>query len=396
MLKKIVLIVGVVIVIAVVILGYLMFQSSTPLSKIQATEHLEKYFSKIAKSSGKDNFSGAQVQVFSGGKDLNFTFSGGAGRRIDSLEAQTPFHVASVGKLMTSTLIYQLIDENSLAFDQPIAEVLPGEMLENLFVFEGKDYKDSVTVEQLLAHTSGVADYFGGPVKSGMIMAEHLSSNPDTLWTPQSLLAFSKDNQVAVNAPGKGYHYSDTGYVLLGFIVEEVTGQSFEAALMARIFEPLKMDHTYMALCQDPIVDTKSPIADLWLNGAELGDGNSLSVDWAGGGLISTLDDLSSFSLALHGGKLIGETSLKNMFSDRHKFEQGIFTGAGGMTVHFEKFFPLLKLPKVNGHIGILSTHVFYDASTDTHIVMNFGSTDKMVASFTALIEIMNTLLRIR
>ncbi len=406
--KKMLMIFGGISVLLVVVVAVLGFLSSTPLTKAQATEHLNNYFSKIAEKAGKegnDHFSGVQVQVLSRGKDLNFSYSSGIGKRLegsidannlDGLTAETPFHVASVGKLMTATLIYQLIDTGKLTLDQPVESILPEAMLDKLFVLGEEDYRSQVTIEQLLAHTSGVADYFGGPVVSGKTMAVILKEEPNRLWRPDDLLAFSRDFQVPNGVPGAGYHYSDTGYILLGKIVEVVTGDTFERALTEQIFEPLNMTDTYMMMRQEPLSGNKAPIADIWLEGEEMGDRNSLSVDWAGGGLISTLKDLTAFSDALHGGKLIADSSYKAMFSDRHVFEQGIYTGAGGMTLHFEKFFPLLKLPKINGHIGVLSTHVFYDAISDTHIVMNFGSTDKMVASFTALIEIMNTLGRIK
>lgn len=396
MLKKILIGLGIGLVLIVGILVVLMIQSNTPLTKAEAEAHLNSYFSKVAEKAGKDNFSGVQVSIFSKGKDIDWHYAGGSGARLDALTAQTPFHVASVGKLMTATLIYQYMDAGKLRLDQPISEVLPKAMLDGLFVYDGKDYQTEVTFEQLLAHTSGVPDYFGGPVVSGDSMSTLLKAEPNKLWTPDELLDFSRNHQVAVNAPGKGYHYSDTGYVLLGKAVETISGNSFESELASRIFEPLVMRDTYMALRQLPLNGEKPPIADLWLNGSELGSTNSLSVDWAGGGLISTLEDLTKFSQALHGGKLMSDKAYQAMFSDTHVFEQGIYTGTGGMTIHFEKFFPLLKLPTVNGHIGVLATHVFYDTATDTHIVMNFGSTDKMVDSFMALIEIMRTIGRVQ
>ena len=184
-----------------------------------------------------------------------------------------------------------------------------------------------------------MADYFGGPVVSGDSMSALLKAEPNKLWTPDELLDFSRNHQVAVNVPGNGYHYSDTGYVLLGKAVEAISGNSFESDLDSRIFEPLAMRDTYMALRQLPLNSEKPPIADLWLNGSELGSTNSLSVDWAGGGLISTLEDLTRFSQALHDGKLISDKAYQAMFSDTHVFEQGIYTGTGGMTIHFEKFF---------------------------------------------------------
>ena len=74
-----------------------------------------------------------------------------------------------------------------------------------------------------------------------------------------------------------------------------------------------------------------------------------------------------------------------------HKFQPGIYYGLGMMEIRFRDFFFLLGgLPKVKGHIGILSTHLFYDPTTETHVVMNFGDTARMVESFKALIEIVS------
>lgn len=210
------------------------------------------------------------------------------------------------------------------------------------------------------------------------------------------MLDFSIEHQEAVNAPGVSYLYSDTGFVLLGLLIKEKENKSFESVLEERFFKPLMMNSSYMSMRSTPLSGEVKPIADLWLNGEEFGDKKALSVDWAGGGVISTLEDLMKFSVALHSGALISEDSQNRMFSDANQFEQGIYTGDGGMTVRFKKFFPLLDLPLVRGHIGVLSTHVFYDPTTDTHIVLNFGSTSKMVPSFKALIDILSVIKRVQ
>lgn len=400
--RKILIGIAVVVVALVAVLGFLMYQSSTPLDKTSAQQHLEGYFDKLATKAGKNGYSGVQALVVSSGKAFEFQYAGGMGARVKQLSPETPFHIASVGKLMTATMIYQLADAGALDLDKPIGPLLLAsnsltkEALTKLFTFEGVDYSDRVTAAQLLAHTSGVADYFDGPVTSGEPLLKLMLQSPERMWTPAELVAISSERQIPVNAPGQGYHYSDTGYVLLGLLVEALTDKSFEDNLVERIFEPTQMTHTYMALRQKPLSGYQPAIGDVWLKGSEIGGTNALSVDWAGGGLISMLSDLKSFSQALHGGKLISQESYTQMFSDQQEFQNGIHTGAGGMTVHFEKFFPLLKLQTVNGHIGVLSTHVFYDAVTDSHIVLNFGSTDQMVTSFTTLIEIINTLNRIQ
>lgn len=363
-------------------------------TKEQANTHFKNYFKKIRQAS--KNYSGVQALVYSPKLGLDWRFAEGASKRAGTLTIDQPFHVASVGKLFTATILYQLAEEGKINLDAPIVTVLDKEKLANLFVFNGVDYSDKVTFRHLLSHTSGIADYFGGPVISGETMLTLLKTQSDKVWQPQALLDFSIEHQEAVNAPGVSYLYSDTGFVLLGLLIEEKENKSFESVLEERFFKPLMMNSSYMSMRSTPLSGEVKPIADLWLNGEEFGDKKALSVDWAGGGVISTLEDLMKFSVALHSGALISEDSQNRMFSDANQFEQGIYTGDGGMTVRFKKFFPLLDLPLVRGHIGVLSTHVFYDPTTDTHIVLNFGSTSKMVPSFKALIDILSVIKRVQ
>lgn len=384
----------VIFVIIVVIFLVMSYVSSTPMSKQDAEIHLEQYFQKKVKK--EKSFSGIQVQVVSEKNGVNFSFADGSMKRNESLEINTPFHIASVGKLFTATIIYQLVEEGRIVLTDPISLYLKPEILEDLFVIEGIDYSERVTIEQLLKHTSGVADYFGGPVIQGKTMETIMRSEPDKIWTPIELVDFSAQNQTPLGIPGEVYGYSDTGYILLGLLIEDVTKTTFEQNLQDRFFIPLKMNHTYMAMRQRSLSNDSMPIADIWLDGYEVGNSNVLSVDWAGGGLISTLEDLLLFQKALQQGNLIGEKSLRSLFSDENQFEQGIYTGTGGMTLHFNKFSPFLQLPVIEGHIGILSTYLFYEKESDTYIVMNYGSTDKMVDGVMALIEILNTVNRIQ
>lgn len=363
-------------------------------TKAQAITHLDKYFKKISQST--KNYSGVQALVYSPKLGLDWRFAEGTSKRAGALTVDQPFHVASVGKLFTATILYELTEEGRIDLDAPIINVIGKEKLANLFVYDGVDYSDKVTFRQLLSHTSGIADYFEGPVLSGEKMSKLLETQSDKVWQPQELLDFSIDHQEAMFAPGTGYLYSDTGYVLLGILIETIEDKAFEAVLEDRLFKPLQMTHSYMTMRSNPMSGEVKPISDLWLNGVEFGDKKALSVDWAGGGVISTLDDLMKFSVALHNGVLISVLSQNMMFSDANQFEQGIYTGDGGMTVRFKKFFPLLNLPLVRGHIGVLSTHVFYDPTTDTHIVLNFGSTSKIVPSFKALIDILSVIKRIQ
>jgi D-alanyl-D-alanine carboxypeptidase len=221
--------------------------------------------------------------------------------------------------------------------------------------------------------------------------------NPQYHWTPQTLLDFSRHQQSAVGIPGQVFNYSDTGYVLLGLIIEKVTGKSFAQNLADEIFLPLEMRDSYLMFYGDPQNTPKKDIEQIWFNGVEISRYESLSCDWSGGGIITTTADLLKFSHALRGGRLVSPNTLAAMDACPHKFRPGIFYGLGMMEIRFNEFFFLLgRLPKVKGHIGILATHMFYDPTQDAHILMNFGDNTRMVESFQALIKIENMLSRMR
>lgn len=374
----------------------LLYRGQRSLSKAEAVEHLREYFAEVGEP--RERFSGVQALVVSERAGISERFAAGRSAAADGrLSAGQPYHVASVGKMFTATLTAILVDEGRLRFEDPITQHLSAGETEGLFVVDGTDHAPEVTVEQLLAHTSGVADYFGDPVTSGRAFTDLIVEERDTQWTPASLLDFSRKYQRPVAAPGTTYHYSDTGYILLGLILERVERKPFHQILRDRLFAPLAMHDTYLLYRDRPAREASRPLADIWFHGTEVSRFRSLTADWAGGGVVSTLDDLLAFQKALHSGRLVKPETLQRMMQARHEFRSGIHYGLGIMEIRFEEFFFLLKgLPRVYGHIGILSTHLFYDPESNTHIILNFGDDESMVTSFRALIEVVTTLRRIQ
>ncbi len=341
---------------------------------------LSTYFSKLDQKL-KDQ-PGLQILVYSENLGIDYRYPQDKGER--------PYHLASIGKVFTATLAFMLIERGQLALEDNISKHLSPEQLDNLFLFEGIDYQGQVTVRDLIGHTSGVADYFDDPVSEGLHFPEEVVSNPDTKWTPAMLLNFSRQHQKAVGKPGAVYHYSDTGYVLLGLLIEAVTGKPFHQSLQEQFFVPLEMKDTYLMFYGEAVNKPPKPLEKFWLNGTEVSTFTSVSCDWAGGGIVSTTMDLLKFQRALRLGKLVKSSTVKEMTNCPNKFQPGIYYGLGMMKIHFEDFFFLLKgFPRVTGHIGVLSTHMFFDEQTQTHIIMNFGNTAHMTASFKSLIEIL-------
>lgn len=338
------------------------------------------YFSKLDQKL-KDH-PGLQILVHSDKLGIDYHYPNG--------RADRPYHLASIGKVFTATLAFLLAERGQLALEDQISKYLLPAQLDKLFVFQAVDYQDQVTVRDLIGHMSGVADYFDDPVSEGLHFTKEVIANPNTKWTPSMLLDFSRRSQSAVGKPGDAYHYSDTGYVLLGLLIEAVTGKPFHQSLQDEFFVPLGMDDTYLMFYGEPVNHPQKPLEKFWLNGTEVSTFISVSCDWAGGGIVSTTTDLLKFQKALRQGRLVQPSTIQVMTRCPNKFQPGIYYGLGMMEIHFEDFFFLLKgFPRVTGHIGVLSTHMFYDEKTETHLIMNFGNTAHMTASFKALIEIL-------
>lgn len=155
--------------------------------------------------------------------------------------AQRRFHSASVSKVMTATLILQLVTEGHFQPSTPITTLVPTDDWAGLFVVDGADLAGEVTVEHLLSHTGGAADYFEGPTAAARSFTDEIAHRPDRYWEPSAVLDYSRRFQRPVGRPGERFHYSDNGYVLLGRIIEEVTGGSLGATLHERVFGPAGM-----------------------------------------------------------------------------------------------------------------------------------------------------------
>jgi len=341
-------------------------------------DDLEKYFYKLSKKSGSDQ----PLQVLVSSKKLRIDFE------YSNSTNDQPFHIASIGKMFTATIIGMLCDKGDIGLSDKIIIYLDNKVLDRLFIYEGVDYKSQITIKDLLGHTSGIADYFESSVMAGSKFVDKILAEPDVMWTPQSLLDFTRNNQMAGSEPGK-FKYSDTGYILLGLLIEKVTGKSYSDNLKTLVFNPLGMQDSYLMFYSEPINLPKKDIAKIWFNNVEISKLNMLSCDWAGGGIVSTTKDLLKFQLSLRDGGLISNKFISEMDFFENKYRSGIYYGLGMMELRIEGFFFLLRgLPMPRGHIGILSTHLFYDLENDMHIILNFGSNKRMVESFKSLIMI--------
>jgi CubicO group peptidase (beta-lactamase class C family) len=116
---------------------------------------------------------------------------------------------------------------------------------------------------------------------------------------------YAKDMK-PIGLPGETWHYADTNYVLLGMVIEAVTGRDLQDVFRRQIFRPLGMDVTYLSYRESPVSDLQE--SHRFEHTEDLYDTPRQSADWAGGGLVSNVEDLQTFMRALLRGELFAET----------------------------------------------------------------------------------------
>jgi D-alanyl-D-alanine carboxypeptidase len=240
---------------------------------------------------------GAIVLVRHGNQTLRLT-SGYA-----NLEKKTPmrptdrFRIGSVTKTFVATVTLQLVGEGKLALDDPVERWLPG------LVPNAK----TITVRELLNHTSGLFD-----VTNDQGFIARVLWKPTEVWTPRKMIAMATAHK-SLFAPGTTWSYSNTGYILLGLIVEAASGNPIGAELDRRIFRPLGLRATSFA--SSPSISGTYAHGYFPLAGSRPRDASvfSQSSTWAAGAIVSTTDDLANFYRALLRGRLLRPRLLQAM-----------------------------------------------------------------------------------
>ena len=207
------------------------------------------------------------------------------------------FRIGSVTKTFLATVVLQLVGEGKLRLADSVEDVLPGKLRGGA----------GITVLQLLQQTSGLYDYLADQ----RIFRPYVNGNRGFVWTPSRLLAIANEHKPRF-PPGTRWEYSNTNYLVLGLIVEAVTGNALGTELTRRVFERAGLHATTF--------DTRPTIAGRHMHGylpldKRLTDVSvvSPSAGWAAGAIVSTTDDVARFYRALLGGRLLRPDLLRRM-----------------------------------------------------------------------------------
>ncbi|WP_342720028.1 serine hydrolase domain-containing protein (plasmid) [Bacillus paramycoides] len=278
-------------------------------------------------------YPGILATIYKGGKTWSYAAGIADLRTKKPMKADYRFRIGSVTKTFIATVLLQLAGENRLNLDDSIEKWLPG-------VIQGNGYDgNQITIRQILNHTSGIAEYLKS--KDYDIM------DTKKMYTADELVKMGISLPPDF-APGKGWSYSNTGYVILGILIEKVTGNSYAEEVENRIVEPLELSNTFLPGNSTVIPGTNHA------RGYERYDGErelkDVTYSYPGnsdGDIISTADDLNKFFSYLLSGKLLKEQQLKQMLTT-------VPTGMAGIDGYGLGIYET-KLPKgvsIWGHAG--------------------------------------------
>jgi|GEM_PF-3466564 len=245
---------------------------------------------------------GLSVSVRSG--DDVWSHAIGISSMTDSLKTTSILAMGSITKTFTSAGILKLREENKLSFDDPIHKYLPR-----------IDHVDStITIKELLNHTSGIHDYTFNPIyfpTLGLETAQFYNYSPEEV-LEQFLLEKVFDR-------GTRQEYSNTNYLLLGMIITEIADRPF----YEEIFDMFDISENYPSVSYPPFNFDISELANLWAdfgNGFEniqeagIGLNGLFSSVSSTGAFVGTADDLSKWGYDLYSGKLLSESSMEALF----------------------------------------------------------------------------------
>ena len=298
--------------------------------------------------------------------------------------------IASITKLFTATVIMQMHQQGLLDINNSIADYLPERLYSNIHVYKGIDYSTEITVKQLLAHSSGIADYYSGkPLKNEGLFDVFLAQ-PSQKWTIEETINRTKNHLSPNDRPGKSVLYSDTNYQLLGKIIENVSGRELYQVYQEFIFLPLGLENTY--LINYPALNEKQLIADIYHQKKNVTEIRFNGSYWADGGIISTADDCITFLSALRNGKLINHENLELMLRWQ-KLNFPMHYGLGVMLFKLPKFINYFaEIPELWGHSGSTGSFLYYSEEMDLYIAGTINQSSSQIKPFLVIGEILRTI----
>ncbi len=278
------------------------------------------------------------------------------------IDSSSVFYWASVSKLITSTIIYQLVLEDKLSFNDKLSKWFPD-----------IQYSKKITIEQLLTHTNGIYSFNADSTV-------HFSNKH---FSPNELLNIAKSKKNLFK-PGEYWSYTNTGYLLLALIIEKIESKIFSQIVKERISEPLNLKTLKTA--------TKNPPNLTLAHNRGSVIHKDYSVPLGAGNMISNSKDMAVFLSTLLTGKIIPIKAVHHMMKDLYPmFDKGQYYGKGIMLYDFN------EIDQTNntwiGHSGGTENYkaiVIYDIKTKAIITISINENIPVESVVYKLMELIN------
>jgi CubicO group peptidase (beta-lactamase class C family) len=260
-------------------------------------EWLDDYVDTLVE---KEGLSGAVLVTHGGGTTFARAFGSADAAGTTPIALDTRFSMASASKMFTGAMIVKLVEDGRLRFTDTIDRYLPADIVEDAW--------RRVTIDQLLSHRSGIGEYW---------TQEYSATKPD-LRTARDFLPWIRKAGQAF-APGAEYRYSNSNYILLGLVIEHVTGGTYDEALRRMLLQPLGLSST--SLGNDAASGRGAePLArdgQGWRHSGLRGRGSPAGGAW------TTVADATAFLRAMASGRVVSRESLRAMTTPKNPGADG-------------------------------------------------------------------------
>lgn len=331
------------------------------MSKSPLRSTIEEMFLSLVRKLNKP----ASLLIHSEKLNLHFRLSAENGS-VGTDQKEEARYLGSICKLFTATLVAKLVEQNVLAYGDPITRFLDRELIRNLHVYRGHDYSNEILVGHLLSHTSGLGDHFWA-------LYPQLAGSEIRQITIRGAIHWTKKHFTSLWPPGRGFFFSETNYQLAGLIIEQVSGMPAHAAFEKYLFKPAGMPSAYL-LTQPHAASGKTPkVPAFCLRGIQGNAIHSLaSITFTAGGMVASASECLAFLQSLVSGRLVKRNGLLRMMREKHNYSPGFSYGYGIMRL---KQIPLFIPKKLYawGHTAETGSFLFYHPSTESFIIGLFN-----------------------
>jgi len=336
------------------ITALLLFGFSFSFAQNKNNKQLAESIDALMSAKFKPAAPGCQILIAKKGQVIYQKAFGSANLELNvPISPDMVFKLGSITKQFTAVAILQLVEQGKISLQDSLQQYIKD--------FPSKGYR--ITIENLLTHTSGLKDY---------MQVDYAATNMERWDLEPKQLIDSFKNIPLEFEPGTKFRYSNSGYFLLGYIIEKVTGKSFQSNIQDNLLKPLMLFHTYF--------DTANIIIPKRVNGYRKenetfknADFWSMNIAWSAGGLISNTEDLLKWHNGLYSYKILKKETLEKAFTP-FKLKDGVSTGYG-----YGWFIKEINGIKSIEHAGAITgflTNEIYFPEEDIFIAALFNSGD--------------------